>query len=277
MTAFLASVADLDEMDASLKAGVDILDLKNPTQGALGAWDRHDLVRAVRLIDGAKPISATIGDLSMEPQRLCAAVSETAATGVDFVKVGFFPSDIFPGDISPSNISPGNIFPGNIFPASNGGGDERACAEALGRCDRGAARLVAVLFADQAPDFSLLEVLAANGFSGVMLDTADKNGGGLRDYLEDNLLARFVAAAAARGLFSGLAGSLSLDDALPLLELGPDYLGFRGALCGAEGRRGNLDPHALGELVAVFRDWNASSPSRATATAGAQIDACSLS
>ena len=62
-----------------------------------------------------------------------------------------------------------------------------------------------------------------------------------------------------------------------LLELGPDYLGFRGALCGAEGRRGALDTHALSRLVGVFQDWNASSPSQATAMAGAQVDACSLS
>ena len=252
MTALLASVADLGEADTALKAGVDIIDLKNPAQGALGAWDIHDLVRAVCLVGGRTPLSATIGDLPMEPADLSAAVAATAATGVDFVKVGF-------------------------FAGNNGAVDSQACAEAIGRCDHGAARLVAVLFADQSPDFSLLGVLAANGFSGVMLDTADKGGGGLRDHLESRLLARFVGDAAARGLFSGLAGSLILNDVQPLLELRPDYLGFRGALCGAQGRRGVLDPDALGELAALFQDWNASSPSRATATAGAHMAACSLS
>jgi len=248
MTAFLASVATLDEMETALTAGVDILDLKNPSQGALGAWDTPDLISAVAFIDGAKPVSATIGDLPMEPETLSAAVAATAATGVDFVKVGFFADS-----------------------------DAQTCAQAIGNCERGAARLVAVLFADQSPDFSLLGVLAANGFSGVMLDTADKIGGGLRHHLESPVLARFVEAAAAHGMFSGLAGSLALGDALPLLELGPDYLGFRGALCGAQDRRGALDPHALAQLTAVFQDWNASSPSQATATAGAQVAACSPS
>ncbi len=257
MTAFLASVATLDETETALAADVDILDLKNPREGALGAWDIPDLIRAVGLIDGRKPVSATIGDLPMESERLTAAVAATAATGVDFVKVGFFPSD--------------------ISPANNGANKVRACIEALGNCDRGTARLVAVLFADQSPDFSLLSVLAANGFSGVMLDTADKTGGGLRDHLESHVLARFVEDAAARGMFSGLAGSLALGDARPLLDLGPDYLGFRGALCGARDRQGALDPDALGQLVGIFQDWNASSPSQATAMAGAQVAACSPS
>ncbi|MBL6935200.1 MAG: (5-formylfuran-3-yl)methyl phosphate synthase [Alphaproteobacteria bacterium] len=252
MTAFLASVATLDEMEIAFGAGVDILDLKNPALGALGAWDTHDLIRAVAFIGGRTPVSATIGDLPMEPEPLAAAVAATAATGVDFVKVGFFAEN-------------------------NGDGDAQLCAQAIGNCERGAARLVAVLFADQSPDFSLLGVLAANGFSGVMLDTADKTSGGLRHHLEDHRLARFVEDAAARGMFSGLAGSLALGDALPLLELGPDYLGFRGALCGAQDRRGALDPHALAQLVTVFQDWNASRPSQATATAGAQAAAFSPS
>ncbi len=252
MTTLLASVANLGEVKIACETDVGIIDLKNPALGALGAWDYRDLVRAVHLVDGVKPVSATIGDLPMVPEYLCAAVTATAATGVDFVKVGFFPD-------------------------GSGGGDGWPCAEAIGNCDTGAARLVAVLFADQNPDFSLVEELATNGFFGVMLDTADKNGGSIRDYLEDNLLAQFVETVMERGLFSGLAGSLTLDDVLPLLKLGPDCLGFRGALCGSESRQGNLDAHALGGLVSVFQDWNTSSPSRATATAGAQAAACSLS
>ncbi|MGH8719286.1 MAG: (5-formylfuran-3-yl)methyl phosphate synthase, partial [Burkholderiales bacterium] len=45
------------------------------------------------------------------------------------------------------------------------------------------------------------------------------------------LLARFISRAKSLGLMTGLAGSLKVEDVPSLLELGPDYLGFRSALC----------------------------------------------
>ncbi len=76
-----------------------------------------------------------------------------AATGVDFVKVGFFPA-----------------------------AEAAACAAALGRL-AGRVKLVAVLFADLEPDLGLLPALAKHGFAGAMLDTADKGKGRLLDHL----------------------------------------------------------------------------------------------
>ena len=85
-----------------------------------------------------------------------------------------------------------------------------------------------------------------------MLDTADKTAGGLRRHLDDRALAGFLSAARAHGLMSGLAGALTLGDAAPLAALGPDYLGFRGALC-ARGRTGALDPARLAGVRAALR------------------------
>ena len=51
----------------------------------------------------------------------------------------------------------------------------------------------------------------------------------------------------------GLAGSLGLADVAPLAELGPDYLGFRGALCGRGGRTAGLDAAAIAEVRAAVR------------------------
>ncbi|NDE57643.1 MAG: hypothetical protein EB071_12320, partial [Gammaproteobacteria bacterium] len=38
MIGLLASVANLEEAESVVGLGVDILDLKNPSEGALGAW-----------------------------------------------------------------------------------------------------------------------------------------------------------------------------------------------------------------------------------------------
>ena len=216
--ALLASVADLTELELALAGGVDVLDLKDPLAGALGAWPLPELRAAVRLAAGRVPVSATVGDLPPEPPALAAAARATAATEVDIVKLGFFP-----------------------------GGDHRALATALQPVAAEGIRLVAVLMADQEPDLDLAGSLGRAGFWGVMLDTADKAAGHLLRHQPVAALARFLAEARAHGLVAGLAGSLRLDDVDLLAPLGPDYLGFRGALC--RGGRGTpLDPGLLSQL-----------------------------
>lgn len=230
----LASVADLDEVPVALAAGADILDLKDPRHGALGAWTLEALREAVAAFGGQRPLSATTGDLPMRPETVLAATRATAATGVDYVKVGFF-----------------------------AGGDPIGCAAALGEVE---GLVIAVLMADQEQDPDLVERIADAGLAGVMLDTADKRGGGLLAHRDLGQLRRFADRARARGLLTGLAGSLTVADVARLAPIEPDYLGFRGALC-AGGRAGLLDPAAC----AALRQAVDAAASRATATAGAAV------
>ncbi len=215
--ALLASVADLAEVERALPLA-DFIDLKDPQDGALGAWPLADLGAAVRMVAGRRPLSATVGDLPPDAHLLGAAARTTAATAVDIVKLGFF-----------------------------AGGDHRALATALKPVAAEGIRLVAVLMADQDPDLDLCDCLAAAGFHGVMLDTAGKSHGGLLDHQPLAALGRFVAEARALGLLTGLAGSLRLTDVAELAPLGPDFLGFRGALCRG-GRGAALDGELLTQL-----------------------------
>lgn len=217
----LASVADLAEMELARLGGADIVDLKQPAFGALGAWSPEALIAAVMLWQAWGPqapmLSATAGDQPMVPALLRAAAEQVAATGVPIVKVGLF--------------------------ASPSMGE---CIEALSTL-AGRHKLIGVLFADQAPDFAVMGALGRAGFAGIMLDTADKKSGPLTAHLDALTLGQFVQEARRHGLMTGLAGSLTLDDIAPLASVGPDYLGFRGALC-AEGRTGSLDPNRLTQV-----------------------------
>jgi uncharacterized protein (UPF0264 family) len=220
MTGLLASVKNLAEARIALAGGADIIDLKNPSEGALGALSLTEIGIVVKDIANRAPISATVGDLPMIPETLAEAVRSTAATGVDYVKIGFF-------------------------------GNERIddCIAALAHCTQRPARLIAVLFADMKPDWaSLLPALRIAGFGGVMLDTAMKNAGSLRSCMEAAELSEFVALARRLNLLSGLAGSLRPEDISPLLELSPNYLGFRTALCRQSLRIDSLDAHALSSV-----------------------------
>lgn len=222
MTRLLASVANLGEVDEALACGADLVDCKDPTRGALGAWAPELVAAAVERTAGRAPVSATVGDLPLQRDAVFAAACGMARSGVDFVKIGLFPGD-----------DPGAVFSG--------------LADAAGR-----AGLVAVLFADRNPDFALLPVLARAKFAGVMLDTADKESGPLTRHLSTERLAEFVAGARRLGLLCGLAGSLRPADVPALLPLRPDYLGFRGALC-RDGRVGRLDRRRAARLCRLLR------------------------
>ncbi|MEW8049596.1 MAG: (5-formylfuran-3-yl)methyl phosphate synthase, partial [Candidatus Thiodiazotropha sp.] len=106
-------------------------------------------------------------------------------------------------------------------------------------------KVVAVLFADREPPLERLGEFAASGFRGVMLDTAEKGGGGLLDHMDTNRLERFVSEVRALDMLSGLAGSLRLEDIPQLHSLLPDYLGFRGALCEGRERTAGIASHRL--------------------------------
>lgn len=215
MTQLLASVTSVAEALIALELGADIIDLKNPSAGALGALPlatQRDIVAAV---DGCCAISATIGETPQDSHLLQEKIIATNSTGVDIVKVG----------IASTLIKTGSWRHMACKPIST--------------------RLVAVLFADQGIDLDWIEIFAAQGFFGVMLDTADKNAGGLRQHCNDIQLQAFVERTRAHGLLCGLAGSLQLDDIAPLLAIAPDYLGFRGALCRDQSRVAMLDREAF--------------------------------
>ncbi len=223
MTGMLASVNSLDEVDIILQTAVDIIDLKNPAQGALGALST-DLVSAiVKRVNQQKPVSATVGDLPMQADVIFNAVSAMTDTGVDYVKIGFFPN-----------------------------GDRQATVSKLAAICQQGHQLIAVLFADTALDFDIITTLKKAGFCGVMLDTMDKSKGSLLDALPYSTIETFVKKAHAEQLLCGLAGSLKQTDIAKLLPLNSDYLGFRGALCTHSNRTAQLDKLAIDAIIESF-------------------------
>jgi dihydroneopterin aldolase len=222
MTKMLASVMDKDEAEIVISGGADIVDLKNPNVGALGALPVETIGHVVKSIAGRRATSAVCGDLPMEPETIRAKAEEIAATGVDFVKIGFFPSE-----------------------------RASACAAALAE-PASRNKLIAVLFADRAPDFGMVSVFAENGFHGVMVDTADKAAGRLLDHLPPERMPGFIETARDQGLKIGLAGSLEAPDIPRLLAFNPDFLGFRGALCDQSMRTAAVDAAAVSQIRSLI-------------------------
>ena len=162
MTLMLASVASPAEAEAVWAGGADIIDLKDPANGALGALDATVAAGIVRLVGKRKPVSAAAGSSLDAPGALLDSVAAMAATGADYVKIG-------------------------LSPDAAGADCVRAVAP-----QAKTTKLVGVLFADCAPDLGLLRLMANNGFTGAMLDTAKKGAGRLLNHMDIAALDGFI-------------------------------------------------------------------------------------
>lgn len=214
MNKWLASVKSLEEAQSLTQHLPDILDMKNPSEGALGALTTQTVTEIVQWVSQRCLTSATVGDLQMQSELIADAITQMAATQVDFVKIGLFDD--------PNLVK---------------------CIAALAPTLKTLKTpVIGVMFADQLPRQKVILQLAAAGFTGVMLDTAVKAGLRLRDHLSMQQLQQFVTEAKAAGLITGLAGALQIEDIDVIRVVGADYLGFRSALCPQHSRKKQLDP-----------------------------------
>lgn len=219
----LISVTTIEEAKIALDNGADVIDLKDPSAGALGALpiaNIQAIVAYVSAYSSQKLTSATIGDLPMLPELLVEQVARLAATNVDIVKVGFF-------EVA----------------------DYQPCLDALHLIiAQAGVKLIAVLFAEYPYPAGLIAAIKQAGFIGVMLDTADKNGLTLIDYYAEQSRDNFAKIVFNHGLQLGLAGSLKLQHIATLKAMQPTYIGFRGGVCEGSQRTRMLNAEKISAI-----------------------------
>ena len=228
MTRLLVSVRDEAEAGVATRAGADFIDLKDPRAGALGGLAPERIaaiVRTLRALDPGRPVSATIGDVDVAClDEILARVERVKRCGVDLVKVG-------------------------VAGGARSGPAARALLRVLAGCG---AAVVPVLLADDGVDAALVgAALCEEAFPALMLDTADKGAGSLVQRVPRAELAAFVARVRASGRLAGLAGSLRAGDVPALHALGPDFAGFRSAVCDGA-RAGPLDAARVRALASAL-------------------------
>src|SRR5438270_9317018 len=84
----LVSVISAEEAKRALAGGADIIDVKDPGEGALGAPAPRVLSEVVRAVGGAAPISVALGDLPDLPHTAALAARGAALSGAAYVKAG---------------------------------------------------------------------------------------------------------------------------------------------------------------------------------------------
>jgi (5-formylfuran-3-yl)methyl phosphate synthase len=230
----LVSVVDAGEARAAAAAGADIVDVKNPAEGSLGAPTPAVIVGVRATVPADVPVSAAIGDMPNLPGTAALAALGAARSGATFVKVGLW-----------------------------GVSTEAEAVDLLSAVGEGVsgvpgAVVVAAAYAD-APRLThaplspelLPRVARAAGVGVCLLDTAVKDGRGLLDWLSPTDLTSLVADAHAAGLQVALAGALRAEDLPVVRDTAADIAGVRSAACRDGRRAAPLDAGRVRALVAA--------------------------
>jgi uncharacterized protein (UPF0264 family) len=228
----LVSVTDAAEAQLAVAGGVDVVDVKNPAEGSLGAPAPGVIAAVAAVLPADMPLSAAVGDLPSLPGTAALAALGAACSGAASVKIGLW------------------------------GTSTRDEAVAVLRAARkavdGDAEVVAVAYADAArvpgrplPPRELVAAAREAGVAGCLLDTAIKDGRGLLSWLAVDALAELAAEAHAAGLQMALAGALRADDLPEIRATGADIVGVRSAACRNGERTAPLDPSRIARLRAV--------------------------
>lgn len=220
-TKLLTSIKSLSEISLVLNKGVDIIDFKDPSVGALGALPLRQINFFLKSIPSHQLTSATIGNV-YDIKTIKEKVINLSKTKVDFIKIGFF--------FDNKKLKFLKNLKKNVKNK----------------------KIIAVLFADNKPSVKIIKEIKKAKFDGILIDTKNKNNGNLRSYLNKKNLKDLIKASKNENLSIGLAGSLNIKDIDPLIKLQPDYLGFRGALCKEKKRKENINEILLNKLVSRF-------------------------
>jgi uncharacterized protein (UPF0264 family)/ribosomal protein S18 acetylase RimI-like enzyme len=226
----LVSVTDAEEARLAVAGGVDVVDVKNPAEGSLGA-PVPAVIAAVRaVVAPGQPLSVAIGDMPHLPGTAALAAAGAAGCGADYVKVGLWGSST--EDEAVAVLS--------------------AVREAVG--DGAAVIAAAYADAERAPGLppgSLVAAARRAGVAGCLLDTAVKDGRGLFEWLDPQALTALVADAHAVGLEVALAGALRAAHLPAVRATGADIAGVRSAACRDGIRTAPLDPSRIAHLRTI--------------------------
>jgi len=224
----LVSVVSAQEARAALAGGADIIDVKDPAQGPLGAPSPRVLSEVVAEVGADTPVSVALGDLPNLPHTAALAARGAAMSGAVYVKVGL--------------RGVRNVHEAVVL--------MRAVADAVGP----QTAVIAAAYADAgaldppalAPQ-GLPDVLHRSGIAGALVDTFVKDGRGLYSWLSESELADLIARTRSAGGSFAVAGQLKLGE---LRRVAADVVGVRSAVCRGGDRAGELDAGLVAAAVA---------------------------
>jgi len=207
----LISFKSIDEISEECLGYIDILDLKNPDNGAIGSWEFENLKEAVSKFSSKIKISATLGD-EKEVSKILEKLKLFDILKLDYIKFGIFSEN--EKDLKRLLKCVSNL-----------------------RCKT---ELVPVVFVENIFIRKYLisdtTIFKKYGFNFLLLDTYLKELGSLSDFCSSNYLTNLINNSLNLKLNIGLAGKLKISNIPHIVNLKPKVVGFRSAVCEHEKR-----------------------------------------
>jgi uncharacterized protein (UPF0264 family) len=221
----LVSVRSVEEAEAALAGGADLIDVKEPSRGSLGRADDETIAAVVRIVGGRRPVSAALGELRDRP-------APCALPGLAYVKWGL-------AGLGPSRTR------------------QLESLLAAQRSSNPGCRCVLVAYADwrraDAPEPETVGKLAIRlGADGLLLDSFCKDGRTLLDWLTVEEIERLCRGYRRNGLKIALAGSLGREEIVRLRAFKPDWFAVRGAACKDGRREGPIEAENVRRLIELL-------------------------
>lgn len=244
----LVSVRDPSEVGPALMGGAQIIDAKEPSNGALGPVTRACLRQIEEKVPASVPLSVALGDF---------VSAEEAAEAVLTLPLRRRSASLFV----------------KLAPSADGAEGDRSVLDGAVRAarrHRAAPAVIAVEYADRSRDLKSSENFRAGAIlarvRGVLVDTAIKDGTSLLDWWSDDRVMAWSRSAREAGLLVAVAGSLGASEVARAMAFGCDVIGVRGAAC-VGGRAGRIDAGLVRRLREVI-DSTVRTPRTATVLSG---------
>jgi uncharacterized protein (UPF0264 family) len=249
----LVSVRNAFEAVTALEAGADVIDVKEPDRGALGAADFDTIAAVVAAIDGRAPVTAALGELAEVRADSFRKSLSALPAGVSLFKFGLAGC----GEMQQWQT---------LW--------ETAIAGIQTSATGLAAQPVAVVYADwraaRAPAPNLvLDAAVAAAAPVLLVDTFNKTAGNLFDHWPVDDLRDFISRVHEANLAIVLAGSLTGRAFADAVALGANLVAVRGAACEA-GRQGNVSPDRVQSLKQAITHINCANYDTTPVVAAAQ-------
>ena len=225
----LVSPSTIDE--AKRSAAADIIDVKKPSEGSLGAnfpW----VIREIKTLSD-KPLSAAIGDFDYKPGGAALAAYGAACAGADYIKIGL----AFEGQEKAQELISAVVravkeeFPEKYVVIASYSDYERMHAIS---------------------PFDMAPIAARCGADFAMVDTGIKDRQSTFAFMNEAVLREFTEGNRKLGLGTALAGAFRFEDLDALKRIDPDIIGVRGMVCGGD-RNATVREDLIKTAIAMIR------------------------
>ncbi len=233
----LVSPRNKQEAVEAVKGGADIIDVKNPDEGSLGANFPWVIDEIKEVIPNGIELSATLGDFPYLPGTASLAARGVASLGVDYIKIGLY----------------------GIQNLDQGLDISKAVVKSVKEYDE-KIKVVIAGYADYKKINSVkpgivLEIAKKTNADVFMLDTAVKNQGNLFNHLSPTDLKNLAEEAHKENILVAVGGSMGKEDIKALFDAQIDVVGVRGAVCEGNDRfMGGIKREKVKELKDIIED-----------------------